>query len=91
MMKEALDAAMQIQDDYLRTEILAKITSRQISTFSLNSLHEIWMKVLHKSTSSRDGLFANIGKLMPIIHKVGEEKAISETFYATEDVVRWWP
>ncbi len=91
MIKELLDAVMQIQEDSEQAEALAGVASFFVNSSSLDLLYDIWMKILHGSTSSRKELFTNIGKITPIIYKLGEEKALNETFYAIQDVTRWWP
>ena len=91
MSKEALDAAMQIQNDSEQAEALAKILSNYVNVFSLDQLYAIWIKVLRGSTISRRELFINLGEIIPVIYKLGEEKALNETFYAIRDVTRWWP
>jgi hypothetical protein len=90
MAKEALDAAMQIQDDSDQAESLAKILSSYVNVFSLDQLYAIWTKVLHRSIISRRELYINLGEMMPVIYKLGEEKALNETFYAIRDGTRWW-
>lgn len=82
---------MQIQNDSDRAEVLAKIMSLNVSIFSLDLLYDIWVKVLHGSTNSRVELFTNLGEMVPVIYKLSEEKPLNETFYAIQDVARWWP
>jgi hypothetical protein len=91
MAKEKLDEAMQIQDDLDKAKALAKIVSLNLDIISLDSLHDILVKILHGSIYSRIELFKNLEETIPIIYKLGKKEAIDETFYAIQDVVRWWP
>ena len=40
---------------------------------------------------TRRDFLADIRALAPVIHKLGGEQAIAETFRAIQDVGRWWP
>ncbi len=52
-LKEALDAATQIQDECYRAKTFAGLESLDMSIFFLCSLYVIWMKILQGSTRSR--------------------------------------
>jgi uncharacterized protein YeeX (DUF496 family) len=86
---EALEAARQIRDGYYRANALAGIAS-YMNILSLDLLYPIWVEILHEYSRTRRYLLGNLRELIPFIYKLGEEKALNETFYAIEDVTRWW-
>jgi len=54
--------------------------------------YRVWVEALHDlTTSTRPKLCLDLGRLAPVIAKLGGEEAITETFRAIQDVCRWWP
>jgi hypothetical protein len=57
-----------------------------------NDLLGLWQEtLLCLACRTRKDLLADIRALAPVIHKLGGEEAIAETFRAIQDVGRWWP
>lgn len=91
VLKAALGEVTENEDESRRASELTKIIWPYLSVFSLDSLYPIWVKILHGSINSRGELLSKLGEMIPIIHKLGGEKALNDTFYAIQDVARWWP
>jgi hypothetical protein len=43
------------------------------------------------SRRTRPNLLSDLTALMPIIHRLGGEKAIRDTLDAVQKVTKWWP
>ena len=55
-------------------------------------LYMIWRETLHlRAAGTRRDLLANMQAMLPIAVTLGNQEAINETFYAIQDIVRWWP
>ena len=55
-------------------------------------LYSLWQETLDiLATRNRQDLTAGIRTFIPVIARLGGREAIVETFYAIQDVGRWWP
>lgn len=97
-LKERLQKAAQADPPKPRAETLRHLASA-LSRLPSSELLEYWGKepggesnLLHTlANRSRKHLLSDLSALAPVIHKLGGEEAIDETFCAIQDVCRWWP
>ncbi|MCS6962713.1 MAG: hypothetical protein NZM16_01505, partial [Thermoflexus sp.] len=88
LLQEALMIAREIWDKSARTWALAKLAP-QLATLSQYPLWAETLRCLARRT--RQDLLWDLCALAPVIHALGGEAAIRETFRAIRDVGRWWP
>ena len=91
LLGEALAAAQEIEDEKTRVEALVSLAPG-LKNSPLSNLYPIWHEILTiLARRERARLFHNLGRLWPVIARLGGEKAVVETCKAIQDVGRWWP
>jgi hypothetical protein len=91
LLPKALAAAREIKDEYERARVLTALPPR-LAELSRRALYPLWEEpLLLLARRTRPDLLADLRALVPVIHALGGEAAIAETFRAIQDVVRWWP
>ncbi|MGB9800252.1 MAG: hypothetical protein ACPLUL_09185, partial [Thermanaerothrix sp.] len=91
LLPEALAAAREIQDAYRRAKVLSALAAHR-ALLSHPVLYPLWAETLPILASrTRTDLLSDLPALIPLIHALGGEQAIVETFRAIQDVGRWWP
>lgn len=89
--EEALAVAREINDEEIRARILANLGDK-LSTFSHLKLYKLWQESLSIFCQrTRQNLLSDIDPLMLIIHKLGGEVAVRDTWKAVQTVSTWWP
>jgi hypothetical protein len=87
MLPEALAAA----NERTTAHVLSVLFPR-LAELPRPALYPRWDETLPLlARRTRPDLLADLGALVPVIHALGGEAAIAETFRAIQDVVRWWP
>ncbi|WP_322798399.1 ATP-binding protein [Thermoflexus sp.] len=90
-LREALEAARKIQDEEERARVLAELAP-QLAALSPSGLYPLWAETLPLlARRTRRDLLSDLRALAPVIHALGGEAALWETFRAIRDVGRWWP
>ena len=90
-LREALGAARVVEGKRWRAEVLAELASH-LAQLSCQHLYPLWQATLPiLATRTRKNLLSDLLALIPVIAALGGEEAIAETFYAIQDVGRWWP
>lgn len=91
LLTETLETARQITDASTRARALSELALSHTelpSTF----LAPLWQEILSALAShTRQYMLGNIKLLPDLLHALGGEPAITETFHAIQDVGRWWP
>jgi len=88
--KDVLKLAKEIEDEYERANAIGLLI-KYTEDLSPNNLYTLWRNALSIfKTRKRKDLYIDIAAFLPIIYKLGGEKAIEETYYAVEEVSRWW-
>jgi hypothetical protein len=91
LLPEALAAAREIKDEWRRAEALTALAPR-LAELPRPALYPLWDETLPRlARRTRRDLLMDLGALVPVIHALGGEAAIAETFRAIQDVARWWP
>jgi hypothetical protein len=91
VLPEALAAAREIKDAYDRASALTALSPR-LAELPRPALYPLWDETLPLlARRTRPDLLADLRALVPVIHALGGEAAIAETFRAIQDVARWWP
>jgi len=91
VLAEALAAAREIGDAGDRARALAALAPR-LAELPRPALYPLWDKTLPVlARRTRPDLLADLQALVPVIHALGGEAAITETARAIQDVAHWWP
>jgi len=90
-LRQALVDVREIGNEYVRTQALADLAPR-LAELPRPTLYPLWDETLPLlARQTRRRLLADLRALVPVIHALGGEAAIAETFRALQDVARWWP
>jgi hypothetical protein len=74
-----------------RVDVLGELTL-YLTQLPRDTLYSLWGDMLHTlSSETRPNFLADLRALGPVIFALGDEKALTETFRAIQDVGRWWP
>ena len=88
---EAFAAALSIQDNQRRAQVLAELSPRLIELPN-TALVATWQTSLPAmARRTREDLLADLSGLAPLLQTVGGSEAVAETARAIQDVGRWWP
>jgi DNA polymerase III delta prime subunit len=88
---EALAAAREIESESARAKALSALAKR-LANQPLSWLYPLWAETLPVlARRTRKNLLSDLRALTPLIHALGGEQAVGETFRAIQDVGRWWP
>jgi hypothetical protein len=97
LMGKALVATRRMVNERRRAAALAALAP-YLAAFPRPALGRWWLEeqqganLLHfLARRMRRNLLADLAALAPVIHALGDEDAIAETFRAIQDVGRWWP
>ena len=103
VLKEALRSALYVEEK--RSErieeavgcsrpLLSPLThlASRLVNFPPDHLYPLWAETLPiLARRTRPELLIDLGDLAPVIHALGGQEAVGETFRAIRDVGRWWP
>ncbi|PWH13141.1 MAG: hypothetical protein DDG60_10645, partial [Anaerolineae bacterium] len=88
---EALAAVREIYHEYARAQTLTALAPR-LAALPRSALYPLWAETLLVLTRrTRKDFLSDLRALVPLIHALGGEQAVGETFRAIQDVSRWWP
>jgi hypothetical protein len=91
LLPQALAAAGEIEWESARAQALAALAPR-LAELPRPALYPLWDKTLPVlARRTRPDLLADLQALVPVIHALGGEAAITETARAIQDVAHWWP
>lgn len=88
-----LSEACQLYHEYKSTEILSTLALywEIMCGRDDNSLPELYRVIRIFSGTKRENLLGAIKALMPVIARLGGERAVRETAQAIIDTAKWWP
>jgi hypothetical protein len=88
---EAFNISSQLGEPSERARAYANLAP-YLTAISKPTLYNMWQEILPISSKQnrQDTLFL-LEATIPIIHTLGSEEAITDTFQAVQDVGRWWP
>jgi hypothetical protein len=91
VLPEALAVAKGIGSEWDRAKALTALAPR-LAELPRPVLYPPWDETLPRlARRTRPDLLTDLRALVPVIHALGGEAAIAETFRAIQDVARWWP
>lgn len=89
-LRQALATALKSDTRSLTTAIETLIPSLMQIPTSEGAL--VWREALHTlAASTRPTVLVALRSFAPFIAQLGSPEAVAETFYAIQDVGRWWP
>jgi len=72
--------------------VLAAALALRLAELPRPDLYPLWDETLPLlARRTRRNLLADLRALVPVIHALGGDEAIAETFRAIQDTARWWP
>jgi hypothetical protein len=90
LLPEALATARGIENERSTADVLFFLFLR-LAELPRPTLYPPWDETLPLlARRTRPDLLADLRALVPVIHALGGEAAIAETFRAIQDVARWW-
>ncbi len=90
LLSEALEVTLGIRDARYRAEALSALAPR-LAKMPAERLYPLWAETLPiLARRTRPQLLADLRALAPVIHALGGQEAVAETFRAIQDVGRWW-
>ncbi len=90
LLSEALVAARNIRKVWYRARALSALAPR-LAEIPAERLYPLWAETLPiLARRTRRDLLADLRALAPVIHALGGQEAVAETFRAIQDVGRWW-
>ncbi|KAA3660292.1 MAG: hypothetical protein DWQ04_19860, partial [Chloroflexi bacterium] len=91
VLEKALLATREIHSKKGRAKNFTQL-NKYLLKFPQSQLYDLWQETLHTlSHRTRPNLLSDITSLMPVIHQLGSEKGVRDTWQAVQAVTKWWP
>jgi hypothetical protein len=87
---ESILSARSMLWEFKRGGLLRELTPRLVRLPKIR-LHELWISALEYSMATRGDLLMALSGLVGVLHELGGNEAVVETYHAINHTGQWWP